>query len=104
MNKGSAIFIFIDATAIVCLLGLPLLISPMTWARKVGWEIPEQKDLANYFGRSLGAVGFGDRGFGLYGGVRSVAIPGCFRSRNLARNLSLRRSRLRIYQKKSTGI
>jgi hypothetical protein len=57
MNKGSAIFIFIGATAIVCLLGLPLLISPMTWARKLGWEIPEQKDLANYFGRSLGAVG-----------------------------------------------
>jgi len=38
------------------LFGLPLLISPMWWARRIGWRIPEEKDLANYLGRSLGGV------------------------------------------------
>jgi hypothetical protein len=57
MNKGSSIFIFLGATGLVCLLGLPLLLSPMSWARTLRWELPEQKALANYLGRSLGAVG-----------------------------------------------
>ena len=29
---------------------------PRAWARRVGWKIPEDKDLANYLGRSLGGV------------------------------------------------
>ena len=57
MNTGSSIFIFAGATGLVCLLGLPLLLAPMSWARKLGWELPAQQELANYFGRSLGAVG-----------------------------------------------
>jgi hypothetical protein len=56
MNRDSGIFMLIGASALVILLGLPLLINPMAWGRKLGWKIPEQKDLANYLGRSLGGV------------------------------------------------
>jgi hypothetical protein len=56
MNTGSSIFLLIGATALLALLGLPLLLFPLTWARFLGWKIPEQTDLANYLGRSLGAV------------------------------------------------
>ena len=28
----------------------------MTWARRIGWSLPQEKDLANYLGRSLGGV------------------------------------------------
>jgi hypothetical protein len=56
MNKGSSIFMLIGASGLVILLGLPLLVSPIAWERMLGWTIPEQTDLANYFGRSLGGV------------------------------------------------
>ncbi len=57
MNTGSSIFMLAGSTGLVILLGLPLLISPMAWARRLGWKIPEEADLANYLGRSLGGVG-----------------------------------------------
>jgi len=56
MNAGSSVFMLVGSTGLVILLGLPLLISPIRWARKLGWKIPEETDLANYLGRSLGGV------------------------------------------------
>jgi hypothetical protein len=56
MNSGSRIFMLAGSTVLVLLLGLPLLIRPMTWGRALGWKIPEEKLLANYLGRSLGGV------------------------------------------------
>lgn len=56
MNTGSSIFLLIGASGLVILLGVPLLISPIAWGRRLGWRIPEQTDLANYLGRSLGGV------------------------------------------------
>jgi hypothetical protein len=34
---------------------LPIFLAPLTWARRLGWRIPEHTDLAVYFGRCLGA-------------------------------------------------
>jgi hypothetical protein len=34
---------------------LPIFLAPLTWARRLGWQIPEHTDLAVYFGRCLGA-------------------------------------------------
>lgn len=34
---------------------VPIVLAPLTWARRMGWRIPEQTDLALYFGRCLGA-------------------------------------------------
>ncbi|SEJ61957.1 hypothetical protein SAMN05216201_11285 [Pseudomonas linyingensis] len=34
---------------------LPIFFAPLAWARLMLWEIPEQKHLAIYFGRCLGA-------------------------------------------------
>jgi hypothetical protein len=56
MNKGSSIFMLVGATGLVLLLGLPLLLAPLGWARKLGWTLPERTELTNYFGRSLGGV------------------------------------------------
>ena len=56
MNTGSSIFMVVGATAFLLFIGLPLLISPMTWARRIRWNIPEDTDLANYLGRSLGGL------------------------------------------------
>jgi hypothetical protein len=56
MNTGSSIFMLIGASGLVIFLGFPLLLFPITWGRLLGWTIPEQTDLASYFGRSLGGV------------------------------------------------
>ena len=37
-------------------LSLPIFLTPLAWARRFGWTIPEHTDLAVYFGRSLGAL------------------------------------------------
>ena len=56
MNTASSTFMVVGATAFVLFIGLPLLISPMRWARRIGWKIPDDTDLANYLGRSLGGL------------------------------------------------
>ncbi len=44
---------------IVCVtsivFALPIFLVPLTWARLFGWRIPQERDLAIYFGRCLGA-------------------------------------------------
>lgn len=37
------------------LFSIPISVAPMRWARLVGWKLPEDTDLALYFGRCLGA-------------------------------------------------
>ena len=56
MNDGSVLFMVVGSILLLFAFGLPLLISPMTWARRIGWTLPQEKDLANYLGRSLGGV------------------------------------------------
>ncbi|MFL6090287.1 MAG: hypothetical protein ACJ71Z_09115 [Aeromicrobium sp.] len=35
---------------------LPIFLAPITWAKAFRWDIPDNTDLAVYFGRCLGAV------------------------------------------------
>ncbi|MCM2319118.1 MAG: hypothetical protein NDI93_07290 [Pseudomonas sp.] len=48
---------YITALMVVTTLffALPIFVAPLAWARLMLWEIPEQKHLAIYFGRCLGA-------------------------------------------------
>lgn len=39
----------------IVLFSIPIAFAPLFWARLVGWDIPEKRDLAIYFGRCLGA-------------------------------------------------
>ena len=43
------------AVVTTLLFALPITLWPLTWARLMGWKIPEHTDLAVYFGRCLGA-------------------------------------------------
>src|SRR5512137_647459 len=42
-------------TVTTLVFALPIFLAPLKWARRFGWEIPQQTDLAVYFGRCLGA-------------------------------------------------
>lgn len=55
----SQIYLLILAGATTLFFALPLLLLPLTWARMMRWRIPEDTDLAVYFGRCLGAFVLG---------------------------------------------
>jgi hypothetical protein len=48
--------VLVYAIAFTALVGAPLLVAPLAWARAIGWRIPEPTGLAVYFGRCLGGV------------------------------------------------
>ena len=48
--------VLVYAIAFTALVGAPLVIAPLAWARAIGWRIPEPPELAVYFGRCLGGV------------------------------------------------
>ncbi|MCX7054895.1 MAG: hypothetical protein NTU56_11910, partial [Proteobacteria bacterium] len=47
------LFFLMAVTTIV--FALPIFLVPLRWAEWFGWKIPQQTDLAVYFGRCLGA-------------------------------------------------
>ncbi len=55
-NQHAELLLRLLALAGVAGLGLPLLLAPLRWARWLRWRIPEEPQLATYFGRCLGAL------------------------------------------------
>jgi hypothetical protein len=49
-------YLYVVIFGTLAFFGLPMLISPIKWAKILGWEIPAKTDLAVYFGRCLGGV------------------------------------------------
>lgn len=48
-------FLLILAVGTIALFSIPIAVAPLRWARLFLWKIPEESDLAVYFGRCLGA-------------------------------------------------
>jgi hypothetical protein len=52
-------FLIVASLFALLVLGLPMLVVPLTWARWLRWPIPQAADgrhLSTYFGRCLGAL------------------------------------------------
>ena len=49
-------FLYGAGVLFLVVFAMPLLLSPLRWARIFQWELPEDTRLAAYFGRCLGAV------------------------------------------------
>ena len=54
-SANAADFLLILTLATTLVFALPIFFVPLTWARLMAWQIPQQTDLAVYFGRCLGA-------------------------------------------------
>ena len=54
-STNAADFLLILTLATTLVFALPIFLVPLTWARLMTWQIPQQTDLAVYFGRCLGA-------------------------------------------------
>ncbi len=52
----SDIYLYIMGAAMLVAYGIPLLVTPLGWAKMFRWEIPQSKDLVVTLGRSLGLV------------------------------------------------
>jgi len=48
--------VLIYAIGFSVLVGVPLVVAPIAWARALGWRAPDQPELAIYFARCLGGV------------------------------------------------
>jgi len=48
-------FLLVFAAITTLAFALPIFFKPMLWAKAMQWNIPEDTDLAVYFGRCLGA-------------------------------------------------
>jgi hypothetical protein len=48
-------YLLVLMAATTAVFALPIFLVPLKWARWFGWTIPQQTDLAVYFGRCLGA-------------------------------------------------
>ena len=62
----TTLFLRTAATFALLVFTLPIFLFPFEWARALQWTIPEDRGLALYFGRCLGAVGCVLNGFALY--------------------------------------
>ena len=49
------LFLLVLMVVTSAVFALPIFLAPLTWARRLGWQIPEHTDLAVYFGRCLGS-------------------------------------------------
>jgi hypothetical protein len=54
-RKSSAFLLGAGAVGLAA-FGIPLLFSPLRWARTLRWRVPSDTDLTVYLGRSLGAL------------------------------------------------
>lgn len=68
-------YLYIIAIGTIIFFGLPMLISPIYWAKVLRWEIPDKTDLAVYFGRCLGAVICVIAGFGIKAAENPIIQP-----------------------------
>ena len=55
-SGASDLFLQLLALGSLATLGLPLFFVPLAWARVLQWPLPEERRLAVYLGRCLGAV------------------------------------------------
>ena len=55
-NVRSSIFLLTASGVGLVAFALPLLLSPLRWAKVLRWRVPADSDLALYLGRSLGAL------------------------------------------------
>jgi hypothetical protein len=64
-HRRSSLFLLAAGSIGLLFFALPLLLSPLRWATRLRWRVPEDTDLTVYLGRSLGALATAVSVFGL---------------------------------------
>lgn len=72
-HAGSFLLGVVGVTAL--LFAVPLFLVPLQWARIMRFTLPDDTDLAVYFGRCLGAVALGLVGLGFHAARTGAGLP-----------------------------
>ncbi len=72
VHPAASWFLWIAGGLFLVVFAIPLLWSPLRWARAFGWPDVQASPLTGYFGRCVGALGAGL----VIGGFRAAPRPG----------------------------
>lgn len=67
-------FLFGIGVSTLMIFGFPMAIWPIQWAKTLRWYIPDQTDLAVYYGRCLGCAAFVIGSFGVIASSQAPAV------------------------------
>ena len=56
LDDFSSAYLVVLGIGSILLLGVPLVVAPLAWARVLRWPLPDEPRLALYLGRCLGSV------------------------------------------------
>ena len=73
-SAHSQAFLIVVVCVTSVVLALPIFLLPLSWARWFGWRIPQERDLAIYFGRCLGAFALIVEALMLRAGLSGVGL------------------------------
>jgi hypothetical protein len=65
----------IGAALVFVVFAVPITFFPIKWARAIGWRIPDDLQLARYFGRCLGVVILALVAFAVYASLHPPLLP-----------------------------
>ena len=68
-GEAAPTYLVVTGAVSAVAFAIPLFLMPLTWARWFRWRLPEDTDLALYFGRCLGAVALVVAGLSLRAGL-----------------------------------
>jgi hypothetical protein len=71
-------FLLVFAIVAGVAFALPIFLVPLTWARVFRWNIPDDADLAIYFGRCLGGIAVVLGGFSLRAALTGLGAEQMF--------------------------
>lgn len=73
-SEHAQAFLVVFGIAAGLVFALPIFLTPLTWARAFRWNLPDDTDLAIYFGRCLGVLAVVLAGFSVYAGLTGHGV------------------------------
>jgi hypothetical protein len=78
-GDAATTFLIVVAGVTMITFALPLTFAPLRWARAFGWRLPDDTDLAVYFGRCLGVIALAVHALALTAAISGVGVELVFK-------------------------
>ena len=78
-SEPASSFLLVFGLVAGIVFAIPILVAPLAWARAFRWNLPDDTDLAVYFGRCLGVLAVVLSAFAIRAGVTGDGVQQMFR-------------------------